>query len=418
VADKKANITENIGQTWFSGRMRILRWSGAGLLVLVSALLIVASVAARFARSEVLNTDRYVATVAPLADDPGLQAAVKTRVSDAVVKAIDAPRLLQELATSVDIRGAQAAITLASPAINDWINGQVNRVIGDFVASPDFVTVWTQANRAAHMQVNQLLTGKDSGVVTADEGDIVVDLGQVFDVIRDRLVQRGWSFLSRVPDQSIHYTVAHIDNLPQLRRYVSLLDKAATWLPVLALGLLGLAVWCAPDRRRGLLIGLLVTVVVLLLTIGVYAIVRSRYASTATARGLNATNALTLWDTLLAYFVKALVTVTITVLLAAIWTYLSGPGRVATAFRQGVNRLLDPIARLIGPHDAVRDAVRRWPPWAAVVIAALGLWWLLARPTVATAVTVVVLAAVITALLTIVRRLPDQPRLPEPASAE
>jgi hypothetical protein len=50
--------------------MRILRWSGAGLLVLLSALLIVASVAARSARSEVLNTDRYVATVAPLADDP------------------------------------------------------------------------------------------------------------------------------------------------------------------------------------------------------------------------------------------------------------------------------------------------------------------------------------------------------------
>jgi hypothetical protein len=75
-------------------------------------------------------------------------------------------------------------------------------------------------------------------------------------------------------------------------------------------------------------------------------------------------------------------------------------------------------ALLIGPHGAVRDAVRRRLPWAAVVIAALGQWWLLARLTVATAVTVVVLAAVTTTLLTIVRRLPGQPRLTEPASAE
>jgi hypothetical protein len=45
--------------------MRILRWSGAGLLVLLSALLIVASAAARFARSEVLNTDRYPSPQAP-----------------------------------------------------------------------------------------------------------------------------------------------------------------------------------------------------------------------------------------------------------------------------------------------------------------------------------------------------------------
>ena len=40
--------------------MRIVRWTGATILIVLSALLIVASVAARFARSEVLDTDRYV----------------------------------------------------------------------------------------------------------------------------------------------------------------------------------------------------------------------------------------------------------------------------------------------------------------------------------------------------------------------
>jgi len=380
------------------------------VLIVLSALLVVASVAARFARSEVLNTDRYVATVAPLASDPGIQAAVTTRVTDAVMKSADIPRLVQQLAGSIDVKGAQAAATLAAPALTNWLQGQVSRVVGDVVTSPEFSTLWINANRAAHTQLDRILTGEDSGAVATTGNNIVIDLGVVFNAVRDQLVQRGWSFLARIPDQSIPYTVATIDNLTEVQRYVSLLDKAATWLPVLALVLLGLAVWCAPNSRRALLIGLVATAVALLLTLLLYARFRDVYADRAGQRGLNVTNALTVWDTVLAYLVKALVTVTVTALLAALWTFLAGPGRIATSFRRGVNWALDPIARFIGPHERVRAAARRWLPWVAVVIAALGLWWLLAVPTVATAVTVVLLAAILTALFTIARRLPDGPR--------
>jgi len=380
------------------------------VLIVLSALLVVASVAARFARSEVLNTDRYVATVAPLASDPGIQAAVTTRVTDAVMKSADIPRLVQQLAGSIDVKGAQAAATLAAPALTNWLQGQVSRVVGDVVTSPEFSTLWINANRAAHTQLDRILPGEDSGAVATTGNNIVIDLGVVFNAVRDQLVQRGWSFLARIPDQSIPYTVATIDNLTEVQRYVSLLDKAATWLPVLALVLLGLAVWCAPNSRRALLIGLVATAVALLLTLLLYARFRDVYADRAGQRGLNVTNALTVWDTVLAYLVKALVTVTVTALLAALWTFLAGPGRIATSFRRGVNWALDPIARFIGPHERVRAAARRWLPWVAVVIAALGLWWLLAVPTVATAVTVVLLAAILTALFTIARRLPDGPR--------
>lgn len=379
------------------------------ILVLLSALLVVASVAARFARSEVLNTDRYVETVAPLASDPGIQAAVTTRVSDVVIEKADIPARVNQLATSLDIKGAQAAAALAGPALTNWLEGQVTKVVGKVVSSPEFETLWININRSAHAQMDQILTGEDSGAVSTTGNTIVIDLGVIANAVRDRLVQQGWSFLARIPDLHIPYTVATIDNLTQVQRYVSFLNKAARWLPILALGLLGLAVWCAPNSRRGLLIGLIVTIVVLLLTLVIYYRVRDVYATRAGQRGLNVTNSLTVWDTVLTFFVRALITVTVTAFLAALWTFLAGPGRIATGFRRGVNRALDPIARRIGPHDGVRAAARRWLPWVAVLIAALALWWLLAVPTVATAITVAVLAAILTAIFTIVRRLPDAP---------
>ena len=51
--------------------------------------------------------------------------------------------------------------------------------------------------------------------------------------------------------------------------------------------------------------------------------------------------------------------------------------------------------------------------WA---VATQSWWWLLAVPTVGTAITVVILAAILTALFTIARHLPDkrQPTAPQP----
>src|SRR5262249_51750423 len=121
---------------WFSGRMRILRWTGAAVLIVLSALLIVASVAARVARSAGLNTDRYVDTVAPLASDPGPQAAITTRVTDAVIAKADLPARINNLAGTVNIPGAQAAAGLAGPALSNFLEGQVHKVVDGFVTSP------------------------------------------------------------------------------------------------------------------------------------------------------------------------------------------------------------------------------------------------------------------------------------------
>jgi hypothetical protein len=387
--------------------MRTLRWTGAVVLLVISSLLVVAAVTARFAKSELLDTDRYVATVAPLASDPDVQQAVTNRVTAAVMNAADIPALAQQLADASGLRGAEKAATLAGPAIANWLQGQVNKIVGELVASPQFATLWTEVNRTAHTQLDQLLTGEGGPAVSTQNADIVIDLGVVVNAAKNALIQRGWGFLAKVPNVSLPYTVAQIEDLPKIQRAVSLLDKAGTWLPILALAVLGLAVWCAPNHRRGLLIGLLITTALMLAVLGAYALFRDRYADRVTARGMDVDAALSIWDQVLTYLVIAVKTTAVAALLAALWVFLAGPGRLARLFRRGTNAVIDRVGRAIGPLPRVRAFIRRWQAWIGVVIAVGGMLWLLSSPTVATAITVVLVAGLATAVVTLLRRLPD-----------
>ena len=59
------------------------------LLIVIGCILAPLSVVAVWAKNQVTNTDRYVATVAPLADDPAIQNAVADRVTAEIFSYLD-----------------------------------------------------------------------------------------------------------------------------------------------------------------------------------------------------------------------------------------------------------------------------------------------------------------------------------------
>lgn len=245
--------------------------------MVLAALMVVTTIAARYARSQLLDTDAYIATVGPLASDPAVQDAVTNRVTTEIMQRADIPAQTQQLAGQLDVRGAQAIAALATPAITQWATDQVTRVVHKFVTSDRFKSLWVGANRRAHDQLNKVLTGQNGTVISTQGEDIVVDLGGVLNAAKDQLIAQGWTFLERIPDVSIKYTVAHVDNLPALQQAVSLLDNVATWLPFVAVAVTALAIWCAPDRRSAVFSGLLLVSIMLLLEIVSYNVGRSRY---------------------------------------------------------------------------------------------------------------------------------------------
>ena len=78
---------------------RRVRWRGAGsgFLLTLGCGLAVLSLLALWLRGTLLNTDRYVSTVAPIAADPAVQDAVAAKLENAIYSRVDFSALAQQV---------------------------------------------------------------------------------------------------------------------------------------------------------------------------------------------------------------------------------------------------------------------------------------------------------------------------------
>jgi hypothetical protein len=154
------------------GRRRRLRSARvrdaiAAVVVAVTALLSVAGVVGLWAGRTVLNTDRWVATVAPLPRDPRVSAAV-------------AQYTVAELSRVLDLedRVRKALPPIAGFVVDPLaarVRDQLRSAVDEAVRGVRFQAVWVEANRRAHRQALAILEGT-SPVVTAQGDRVVVDL--------------------------------------------------------------------------------------------------------------------------------------------------------------------------------------------------------------------------------------------------
>ncbi len=150
-------------------RMRARR-IGAVALVVLTVIVFAAGVAGAWARRTVLDTDRYVATVGPLAEDPAVQEYLARTITTQVFQALDVQGRLE----SVLQERADRLVFLAGPitsSVEGFIQDQVQKVL----ASEQFAQLWTEVNRLAHEQALAVLRG-DTTVVAFEEGKVVLNL--------------------------------------------------------------------------------------------------------------------------------------------------------------------------------------------------------------------------------------------------
>ncbi|MGZ4133462.1 MAG: hypothetical protein ACXVWF_10460 [Actinomycetota bacterium] len=154
------------------GKHQRLRRIVAAVLVVLTVLTLAAAVPGTWARRTSLNTDRYVATVGPLASDPEVQAFLALKITDATFEALDVQGRLQ---TALSDRLPRLAF-LAGPitqAVHDFVQAQVQKL----VATPQFQELWIQVNRIAHQQALDLLEGKSNVPgVDVSGGKVTVNL--------------------------------------------------------------------------------------------------------------------------------------------------------------------------------------------------------------------------------------------------
>src|SRR4051794_25034493 len=138
------------------------------VLIVIASLLLPFAGATFWVRNIVLDSDRYVDTVAPLSHDPAVQEAAATRVANGVVDALDIEQRSRE---ALPKRAQFLAAPIAAAA------GQLTHTAAlKLLESDQFDKVWRFANQRAHEQMVDALTGRKGRAITTDNGKVVLNL--------------------------------------------------------------------------------------------------------------------------------------------------------------------------------------------------------------------------------------------------
>jgi hypothetical protein len=390
------------------------RWLGAVVLLLIAALLGGLAVTAVYLRSQVLNTDTYVATVAPLAQDPAVREQIATRLTDEIMTRTNVQELATQLADKLIQEGAPSALTgLVGPAVNGLRSFLYGRILA-LLETDQFQTVWNEINRVAHTALVGVLTGQQGTYLQSSGNTVTIDLGALLNLAKQKLVEQGFTLVARLPDISIPYTLVESDALPKLRTYTQILNVAGTWLPWVALALFIAGVFTAPNRRRGLITGAVMLGVVALILLAALNLGRAFYLNNLPA-STSQQAAADVYDTVLRYLVAALQTLLVVVIVFVVGALLAGPSRAAVMLRRWGNRGLDALAgllvragRWVGEVGHVLTVAHR-PVQVGVVLLAV-VWYVLTnRPTVGLVLWLTVGVVVVLAVVEVFIRAAELP---------
>ncbi len=305
------------------------------------------SILATWAHDEVSDTERYVETVAPLADSPEVQAAVTARLTARIVGLIDVQAVTKDAIDALSQRGlpprAAASLTALTPPLAAGIESFVNNQVQRLVASDAFADAWEEANRVAHTQMVAILTGETGEAVEISGDSVQLNLAPLIEGVKQRLVDAGFTLASRIPAVTTEITLFQSADLAKAQTAFRLLDAAARALPIIALLLLGVAVAVSTRRRRTLTIGAIVVAASMVLLGAGLNFFRIAYLDAVPSDRLPADAAAVIFDQLVEFIRLNLRAVLVIFLAVAFVAWVSGSEGAPVRVRQGAGRALDAV---------------------------------------------------------------------------
>jgi hypothetical protein len=343
------------------------RWGrtlAAVILITLACLLAPLSAVSVWARGEVTDTDRYVETVAPLADDPAVQQAIANRITRTVFNHLDVEditdRALTALADSTSLPPdvASALPALSVPLANGLRSFTENQVLA-VVRSDAFADAWVAAQRAAHEQLVAALTGEKSAV-SVDGQSVSVNLAAIIEVVKQRLLDRGFQLAERIPETNVQFVVFQSADVEKVQTAYSLLDTLGYWMPFIVVALALLGVYVARSHRRALIgLGLGLAVSLLLAAVALQ-VVRRIYIDALPSTVQSTEAATVLYDTMTRFLVDSVRAGILLGLIIAAAAFLTGPAVTADRLRRGGSAVVRASHRGVEAAGVNLERVGSW----------------------------------------------------------
>jgi hypothetical protein len=231
----------------------------ASALILVGVLLAPVAVVTSWATWTLTDTDRFVATYAPLSGSPEVRAYVVDRTMEAVDAEVDIDGLTQQLTDGLIALGTGPRATVALQTLRstaaDGLRSLIRDGVTDVVSSDQFDAAWAESLRLAHGQLIATLANDPAAVAAVSEdGALGIPLGPIVDRVKARLVDRGITVVDRIPPVNRTVVLVQSDQLPRLQLAYGIVVAVGTWLPWLVLALLTGGVLVAHRRPRALVL--------------------------------------------------------------------------------------------------------------------------------------------------------------------
>jgi hypothetical protein len=366
-----------------------LRSTAQVVLLVVATLCAIVAPPAVWSRNLVLNTDKYVETLKPLAADSGVQDAVIA----AIDKAVDAQINIEDLVRE----NLPRAAALAAP-IEQAAETLVNTVVTRFVRSDAFQTIWVTINRVAHTQIVRLLTGNGKVLQIDNGGRVVLNLQTAVDEVRNALASLGLKVAHRVAPVGATLQIAQLHGLAKARSFTKLLDNLADWLPWIMLVLFLASIAVAVRRRRAVAAAAWCLAGAMLL-IGLLLLVGRHYYLTAiTSDDIPRSVAMTVYDTLVRFLrdgIRILLAIGLLVVLIA---WLAGQSHSARSTR-GLPRRLGRSPATTRAVEVVRGHAHGVEIGIVALVALILVLW--SNPSGWTVLTLVIVGALLVGLVAV-----------------
>ncbi|MGZ3583728.1 MAG: hypothetical protein ACXWP6_13735, partial [Ktedonobacterales bacterium] len=242
-----------------------------GVLLVLSCLGLLSSVLTYWMNQTLLNTDRWIQIVGPLAQNPQVVGALSDYTADQAVQVLNVQQRVENVLPD-------RADLLAGP-ITQQVHDFIQRAVVRGMDTPAFQRAWIRVNTALHKQIVAALRG-ESQYATISNNKLTLDLVPVIGQALHQIQEQGPGIIAKrvtLPDLSQEQTpqqarqelsqalgvnipqdfgqvvVLQSDQLATAQQAVRLLDALVIILPLITLVLLAATIWFSVNRRRTLI---------------------------------------------------------------------------------------------------------------------------------------------------------------------